>query len=485
VSPPPPRAYTYKQFTEYVRRFNQHELLTAVAQGAASLPDNTAKVSYRATPPWALAGLVKASICHGNAYRSTPVRPNDIIMGCHMYNNLVTHELHQPGLNSGFNILARIAYEQFPYQESIFEEMARPELFFIDYSGRKHLEVISKESLTELLGAPVRTAVTVALILYVAAQKNVGFFDPAWLDQPNFTRVLEAVPREQILAVIDSVFVNSIEQFKQQAREAPPLPYLERYLFNPLTARPLLRLRDGRLLAPVLQTIGRKLSPIELYYLGIKRWGEAFARDMGELLEDYIGRQFASVPGVDVHPEVTYTEKKDVIKSVDWIMVFDDLVLLVEAKATRTPAAARAADVTAQATYQATLGKAFKQINRTYRALQAKVQAFDHIPKDRPILGLVATLDAWYMANSMAREFLPMTDVPTMVASAREVEHLVGIGQRRPLSGVLTEIMRPDDERRTWELGTALRAFDEPGDRNQLLDQAWARLPFDESARQE
>ena len=165
-------------------------------------------------------------------------------------------------------------------------------------------------------------------------------------------------------------------------------------------------------------------------------------------------------------------------------MVFDDLVLLVEAKATRTPAAARAADVTAQETYQATLGKAFKQINRTYRALRGRVPAFDHIPKDLPMLGLVATLDPWYMANSMAREFLPATDIPTTVASVREIEHLVGIGQRRPVSGVLSEIMRPDDERRTWELGTALGAFDEPADRNPLLDSAWARLPFHDAARQ-
>jgi hypothetical protein len=484
MSPRPPREYPYKEFSDYARRFNQEDLLTAVAQRAASLPDDASEISYRATPPWALAGLVKASICEGNAYRSTRARPKDILMGCHMYNNLVTHELHQPGLNSSFNILARIAYEQFPYQESIFEEMARPELFFSDYSGRKPLEVITEQSLTELLGAPVRTAVAVGLILYVGAQKNAGFFDPAWLDQPNFTKVLDVVPRERILAVIGSVFVSSIDQFKQQATKAPPLPYLERYLFNPLTGRPLLELRDGRLLAPVLQTIGRKLSPIELYYLGTKRWGQAFARDMGKLLEDYIGRQLASMPGVEVHPEVAYSEKRNVIYSVDWIVVFDNLVLLVEAKATRTPAAARAADVTAQGTYQATLGKAFKQINRTYRALQAKLPAFDHIPMDRPMLGLVATLDPWYMANSMAREFLPATDVPTMVASVREVEHLVGIGQRRSVSGVLSEIMRPDDERGTWELGTALGSFDEPADRNPLLDDAWARLPFDDPERE-
>jgi len=107
-------------------------------------------------------GACRPALCHGNAYRSTRVRPADVDLGCSMYSHLVADELHQPGLSSGFSILARIAYEQFPYQESIFEEMARPELFFDDYSGRKSLEVILRDSLSELLGAPVRTAVAVA-----------------------------------------------------------------------------------------------------------------------------------------------------------------------------------------------------------------------------------------------------------------------------------------------------------------------------------
>lgn len=475
-----PQEFSYEEFSGYARRFNQVALLTAVARQAAWLPDHAGELSYRRTPPWALAGLVKASICHGNPYRSTSVRPRDLLQGCYMYAHLVSDELRQPGLNSGFNVLARIAYEQFPYQESIFQEMARPEPFFCDYSGRKRLEVISEESLTKLLGAPVRTAVAVALILQASAKVNAGFFDPAWLHQPSFARVLDVVPSDETLAVIDSVFACGFEQFKELAAEAPPLPYLERYLFNPLTARPLLRLPDGRLLAPVMQTIGRKLSPIELYYLGIKRWGQAFARDMGELLEDYIGRQLASLPAVEVHPEVTYKEKKNVIDSVDWIAVFDDLVLLVEAKATRTPAAARAADVTAQGAYEATLGKAIKQINRTYQAVQSGLPEFSHIPKGRPALGLVATLDPWYMANSLARGFLPEPEITTMVASVRDIEHLVAIGQRRPASRMLSEIMRSDDERRTWELGTALAAFADQADRNPLLEDAWARLPFDD-----
>jgi hypothetical protein len=475
-----PRVYTYGEFTDFARRFNQERLLTAVAERAVSLPDDASEKPYRATPPWALAGLVKASICCGNPYRSTPVRPADIAMGCSMYSNLVARELHEPGLNSGFHILMRIAYEQFPYQESVFEELSRPEAFFSDYSGRKPLEVISGERLEELLGAPVRTAVAVALILMASAQKNAGFFDPAWMSQPGFARVLDFISRNQILGVIDSVFAGSIEEFRQQAGEAPPLPYLERYLFNPLTARPLIRMGDGRLLAPVWQAIGRRLSPIELYYLGMKRWGQAFSRDMGELLEDYVGRQLATLPDAEVYPEICYAERKNVIDSVDWIVVFEDLVLLVEAKAKRTPAAARAAAVTAQGTYEETLGKAFRQINRTYQAIRAGVPAFSRIPADRPVAGLVATLDPWYMANSLARGFLPAPDIPTMAASVQGIEQLVAIGQRRPASAVLTEIMHLDDERQTWELDTALQAFADPADRNPLLDKAWARLPFNE-----
>jgi hypothetical protein len=93
-------------------------------------------------------------------------------------------------------------------------------------------------------------------------------------------------------------------------------------------------------------------------------------------------------------------------------------------------------------------------------------------------MGMVATIDPWYIANSLGRAFLPTPALPTLVASVRDIEHLVGLGQRRPVPGVLAEIMRTGDERQTWELGTALNQFREPTDRNPLLMQAWKRLPF-------
>jgi hypothetical protein len=211
--------------------------------------------------------------------------------------------------------------------------------FFDDYTGRKRLEVISPDAMTQLLGAPTVTATEIVIMLATSAEHNSGFFDPAWLDQPQFAELITVLPRDEILAVIHSVFAQTMDEFRQEntaAAQRTPLPHLDRYAFNPLTSRPLVRLSDGRLIAPVRHLIPRRLTPLELCYVGLGRWRTAFTRDLGELHEDYVGRQFATLPAVSVHPEVVYREGRQEAKSIDWFVVFDDLVLLVETKATRS-----------------------------------------------------------------------------------------------------------------------------------------------------
>jgi hypothetical protein len=480
------RDYSYREFCEHARLPNQVQLLTGIAQTALALPDSPGDPGYLRTPPWALAAMAKASICHGNRYRETQVRPNDIPFGRHMYNNLKPEELTDPTLNPLFNIIVRVAYEQFPYQESGYEELARVEAFFGDYTGRKQLEVLDEAGVTALLGAPVRQAVGVAMMLHASAERHAGFFDPAWMDEPNFADVLAVVPREHVEAVIDAVFATDFEGFKQLAESAPQLPSLDRYRFNPLTARPLVRLADGRLLAPIPQLISRRLSPIELYYGGLKRWGEAFTRDLGELLEDYTGRQLRTLPDATVYSEIEYRDGKNTVKSIDWIVVFKDMVLLVEAKATRLTAPARAGYENAQQVFVKTLSDAFEQIDRTHLAIRNGTAEFHKIPAGLPVVGLVATLDPWYMANSTAaRTFLHTPLVPTLVVSMRELESLVAIGQRRSAAEILQQIVG-DAELRTWMLGSALNQFAEPQHENPILDAAWRRYPFgDDQAGQD
>ena len=398
-----------------------------------------------------------------------------------MHENLVPEELDHSHLNSAFAIAARTLYEQFPYQEHGLAELARAVTFFDDYAGPNQLKVITPTAVTQLLGAPTVTATEIVVMLATSVEHNSGFFDPAWLDQPQFAELLAVLPRDEILAVIDSVFAQTMAQFRQENTEAEqrtPLPHLDRYAFNPLTSRPFVRLGDGRLIAPVRHLIPRRLTPLELYYVGIARWGTPFTRELGYLHEDYVGRQFKTLPDARVCPEIVYRERKQEAKSIDWFVVFDDLVLLIETKATRSPLAARAADATVQDSYGKTLGEAFGQLGRTLDKIRAGAPEFSGIPTDRPFIGMVATLDPWYFANSLGRTFLPTPALPTVVASLRDIEQLVGIGQHRSVSAILREIVQDGDERQTWELGTALQQFQGAADHNPLLDEAFDRLPI-------
>lgn len=470
--------YTYREFCDFARHFNQVDLLAGIAHTMVGLPDTAADPAYRRTLPWALTALAKASVLHGNAHRKTRVQFQDIYNGCAIYNNIEPSEMTDPALSPVLNFLIRMAYEQFPFQESVYMDLARAEAFFNGYSGRKPLEVLDEAGVVELLGAPVTQAGGVALVLYASAMQFGGFFDPAVIDQENFALVRKQLPREEILSVINTTFATDVDGFRRLANGTPKLANLERYMFNPFTARPLLRLDDGRLLAPVPQLILRRLSPIELYYEGLKRWGEPFTRDLGELLEDYVGRQLQDFPDATVHSEIHYGGKSGKEKkSVDWLVVFDDLVLLVEAKATRLVAAARAGAEETKKKVSATLSEAFKQIDRTRQAIVDGIGQFSHIPADRPFIALVATLDPWYVANFGARDLTYKPQVQTLVASVRSIETLVGIGQRRPVSEILRQIA-DDTEMSTWDLGTALGGFQEPTDTNPILDTAWAKYPF-------
>lgn len=478
-----PTGFTYRQFCDEVRRFDQVQMLTGIARIAITLPEDPGDQRYQRTPPWTLAALAKASICHGNAYRSTQVLPTDIARLCWMYQNINPDELGDPALNPLFNSLLRIAYEQFPYQESAYEELARVEAFFAGYSGRKRLEVLDEAGVTELLGAPTGPAVGVAMMLHASAMINNGFFDPAWLDQKNFADVLSILPREHIESVVNESFATDIAGFRRLAESAPPLANLERYMFNPLTARPFLRLADGRLIAPVPQLIARRLSPIELYYPGIQRWNQPFTRDLGELFEDYVGRQLRTLPGATVYSEIKYGPKKEKKDSIDWIAVFPGLVLLVEAKASRLVAAARAGGKNAQQAVAETLNEALIQIERTYQAINDGAAGFSEIPTDRPFVGLVATLDSAYMANTpLARDFLYQARLPTLIGSVRELESLVAVGQRLPASEVLKQIT-DDPEMRTSMLGSALQRFQDDKYDNPILDAAFDSYPFSDPTR--
>ncbi len=252
---------------------------------------------------------------------------------------------------------------------------------------------------------------------------------------------------------------------------------LRHHEFNPLVSRPFVTMPDGRHIAPQPHFVFQRLSSSALYYAGVSALDteqvESFTRDFGRACEDYVGRQLRLIPEATIVPEVVYGNDQ---LSVDWFVIFPELVVLVEVKSTRMSHLARMGGDKLKDDIDRCLGKAYKQVKRTDRLLADGHHAFAQIPNDRPRIAIIVTLEPYWAANSpFVTEFLPEPPIPISVASVRALEHLVdvlcAVGGPEPLTKVLD-----DAERRTWNLENALP--DVPTSKNPILDAAWNRFPF-------
>jgi hypothetical protein len=109
---------------------------------------------------------------------------------------------------------------------------------------------------------------------------------------------------------------------------------------------------------------------------------------MGHLFEAYVGRNLRLLPDTDLHPEVIYADGpkgRNMLKSVDWIVEFPDLVLLVEVKATMPTEAVRLGDLDGAPKAWDKVGKACCQIDAVAGYLRDGHPAYAHIrPAGRP-----------------------------------------------------------------------------------------------------
>jgi hypothetical protein len=181
---------------------------------------------------------------------------------------------------------------------------------------------------------------------------------------------------------------------------------------------------------PVPDFVMWKPTPSGLYFTGLRRWGEAFTRDLGKLFQSYVGRHLALVPGANLYPEIEYKENKNRKKSIDWILVFPDLVLLVEVKLARPKQAVQSGAQGAADALRAAFDKAFKQLDATHELIQARRPEFAHIPADRPTVGIVVTLEDFHVVNSPLHQplYSRSTKLPTLAVPIEELEGIVCLG---------------------------------------------------------
>lgn len=479
------RGARYGEFVQRVRAHRPSELLSVLSRiSSAQAEESLSGRDWRKKPafglyPWIIAAIARESIAYGNEYRTAPVTDRALSRLSDTY-----MEVRDPFFtgSSGGGLIdwaVRTAYEQFPWNQPLFNELSHTVAMLDRDLSPLDLEVVTSNSWRELLGADVIDLAGASFLFGVSTWKNSGKFDLAWLDQPNFGLVTAELPKDRIVELWRLFSRPFIDLRAEAQAQRNPNEELRRLDWNPLQAAPYVGMPDGVWLAPQAMYVQRRASLSTIYHLGMTRWGERFTRDLGVILETYVGEQCRLMhPSALLH-DIEYESGQ---RAVDYVLVLDRCVLLIEVKSARVAVPSRRgldpflADVTAD------VGKALRQIAKTEGLIKARHSALANVPEDLPRRGVVVTLEPHHLINSSSiRIGLPDPGITTIVMSLGEFEEAVEEHAARPADLWLDLTNAVGRSEAVGEVLQAHRkAWTKTRPRNAILQSAWERLPFRE-----
>ena len=374
--------------------------------------------------PWALADMARVSIAQSNEFRRGIPTRQSVLRCANAYTQIDDPDLRRGDPDAFERFFLRTASQQLDFQSGPIHEIARTALL-CSTNPKKSLEVMVDGWDRELLGCSLDEYLAVGELILYGHHANRGQFSSSFFSHPDIKGMFGGITPAQLEHIYVGNFVQDVTQFKTAVGpNARPADY-RRMTFNPLVAAPAITGLGPLDYVPVSALVVRKVSPLGLYYSGLAHFGEAFARDMGQLFEAYVGDNLQLCPEAVVHPEVTYGKSSQ--KSVDWILVTRTAVVLVEAKSVRPTEEVRVGGPGAAAALQRMLEKAGRQIQRTSEEIDNGNPAFAHIPTDRPRVGLIATIADFHVLNAdPIRQFAGLqAQLPTVIGSIGEIETVV------------------------------------------------------------
>ena len=453
----------YLMFRQAVRKYRPSDLLPALALAAVrENPNFRGFDDVRDQPPWAIAAAARESLLYGTEqFRSN--LPNPAIIAKLVQYFAQTYD--EVPAQTPASMLTPMFAEQFPYQETLFEEISRSWALLGDPAYGRVFDW------RQILGSPLERAIRASIIVFLVVSRNGGRFDPSLLDSEAAASIFERTSSRSDVENVAKFLTATILEAKAMNNKATKLPnYLARYAFNPLHAKPLIDLGAAGVWAPQSALIIRAMTTGKLYYPAIAKWGSEFSNELGHRTEAYTGAQLRLL-APDVLSEITYGKKKD--KSVDWIWVTKDAVILFECKSARLTFGAQAGDRTLADVVDRHLNKARNQIENTADLIRSKHRDFVHIPSDRPLIGITVTAEQFYLGNSGLPEYGHAGATPSLVASLRDIEFMATCNPKATVK-LLLEILS-DPERRTWQLSRSLAPL-KTGKRNPILADAFHRF---------
>lgn len=425
---------SYQQFISVIRMYDREATLIGLSNLLKNWTGATHNENDRQVPflPWNVAGLATTMIGRGHSGGVRPT-PEDLYTLTHLYSN-VAHPVDESDPLAGLQLMSRFVYQQWPFIRHSGSDWARPTALFVDTSFPDGYipEAMTDGWAEELLGADIGTFVSVGFILH-AATGNGSRYPFDW--EPEILDVLELVGgQDRFDAIVRANYVTTIDAFKAARRAAvsatastPGAQFLrEPFAFNPLFSTPLIEgILPGFAIAPCRPTIALKTSVLGIIYKGLERWGVDFTHDVGKLFEAYVGRQLESNCDWLVIPEISYGPRQN-LQSVDWFVVTERYVILVECKAALPTAAMREGSDDFLRAHVSKLDKSIRQLNRTRTLILDQTPEFATIPAELQMLGFSVTLGNFDMANEpYIRSQMTSADFPVAVVGVDFLEWFV------------------------------------------------------------
>lgn len=473
----------YEAFRQRVRRFRREATLRAVAAMAAAKH----QADFGRTPPLnvpnyvhdsSLAGVARAATTSANDHRGNELTEEELVLLCGYYANVRDPGADEQGVEQRVRyILGRIAYEQFGFQYSLMENIGRTLAVLIDEAPNCP-GAPTAEEWEGALGASLELFMQVGFGLHVAIVQNGGSVARDLLLADHVAPIWDPLTPAEALSIAEGHFIGQPDDMAMWSRRWEVKGY-EKWSPNPLQAWPLVALGED-LVGPTPRFIADKITPSGLYFTGRSAFGPRFTDALGCMFERYVGRQLRLLEHATVHPSRRYGKpKKD---TTDFFVVTDKVVVLVEVKASRPVLAVRTGDVTGDKDVVAKIGHARDQIDNTADLLRNNDPVVADIPKDRPVVGLVVTLEPWYMTQTFSYEdLLPSSTVPIAITSAHELEGAIAtLAGEREVGARFLKALAPGEPVAPLTMPTppSLRnAADglEPK-RNPILEDGWRRF---------
>jgi len=418
----------------------------------------------RKFPPWIAAAIARESVVRGNEFRRAAATQNDIRRLTQLHHEVFT-EPKKSGLSA---IIGPSIHEQMWWQIHLFDEWTRTVSLYEDESfGEVY-------PWAEILGLTVTEAIHAAFVLGLGVNSSGGRWDPARLDLVYTDPRMEPHTPRRHVELLAAYLTAPIAELQREGLAYDSRPSrdedAEKYPLNPLMRHPLVDLGEVGIWAPVGSLVWRVLLPGTLYVEGARAWGSDFTQNLGRRYQEYVGALLQNI-APDVHAEIAYGKGGGQL-SVDWIWVTDLAVVLIECKSAGLGVDARAGGGNFAEIIERYLVKGRSQIDATAQQIRSHTPGFEHIPSDRRIVGLVVTSEPFHFANARFDEFGPPGQTPSLVVSARELEHFTSYAPAEAIVRLL-EVF-DDDERRTWNLEQALEGG--PAGRHPVAVRAWRRI---------